>query len=166
MLWFVSRILICVVFKHWNHKHCTNNFSYSYEDHGKWNCISRRDKNNNKFFEQNEVLKKRWNLYLQITVENDTLQCKNESYNLSEICHDWTGEQVCTLQNTNEVVDIGSEMAGQVQIITYSLNAIRRLEIYNFERQFLNFSVIRSSLICVMILASGIQKLEDVFQST
>ena len=78
-------------------------------DASKINCISRRDdKDKNLFVEKNDK-KMRWNLYSQIAIENDTLICAKELYNLTDICNDFTGSrpQPCTLLDTNEVVDIG-----------------------------------------------------------
>ena len=72
------------------------------------NCISRRDKDKNLFVKDSDR-KGRWNLYSQITIENDLLICAKKAYNLTDICHN-SGNyepQTCTLLDTNEVVDIG-----------------------------------------------------------
>ena len=70
-------------------------------------CISRTDAIDKKLFVQENNRKARWNLYSQITIENDTLKCVNESYPLIDLCHLNVGSQPCTLRDTNEVVDIG-----------------------------------------------------------
>ena len=76
------------------------------------NCISRRDKDKNLFIEKTDR-KSRWNLYSQITIENDTLICAKEAYNLTDICNNngYYEGQTCTLMDTNEVVDIGCDRA-------------------------------------------------------
>ena len=74
----------------------------------KMNCISRRDKDKNLFLEKKDR-KSRWNLFSQITIENDTLICVKEAYNLTDICNTQSGHyetQTCTLMDTNEFVDI------------------------------------------------------------
>ena len=71
------------------------------------NCISRRDDKEKNLFVQENNTKGRWNLYSQIAIENDTLICSNEVYNLTDICNHQAGSQPCTLLDTNAVVDIG-----------------------------------------------------------
>ena len=49
-------------------------------------------------------------MHWKITVESCTpctLRCSNELYALTEVCNHKTGSQPCTLQDTNEIVDIG-----------------------------------------------------------
>ena len=69
-------------------------------------CISRTDEKDKNLFVQNDK-KRRWNLFSQIAIENDTLRCSDNSYALAEICNNQVGSQPCTLLDTNEVVDIG-----------------------------------------------------------
>ena len=72
------------------------------------NCISRRDKKDKNLFRQDKSYSNtRWNLYSQIDIENNTLQCVNESYSLTDICVDISEPKPCTLKLTNEFVDIG-----------------------------------------------------------
>ena len=74
----------------------------------KMNCVSRiDDKDKNLFVEENNKKGQRWNLYSQIAIENDTLRCSNEVYALKELCNSRAGSHLCTLLDTNEVVDIG-----------------------------------------------------------
>ena len=76
-------------------------------------CTSRRDDNDKKLFVQESRIYKRWNLYSQIAIENDTLKCVKEAHNLTDLCTDKLPNQStnrlqpCTLLNTYEVVDIG-----------------------------------------------------------
>ena len=76
----------------------------------KINCISRTDKDKN--LEQEIDRKRRWNLYTQIAIENGTLRCSTEVYNLTKLCSKQVGTQPCTLLDTNEVVDIGFKYFG------------------------------------------------------
>ena len=71
-------------------------------------CISRIDDKNKNLFEE-KSRKSRWNLYSQIAIENDTLKCLNEVYDLTKICYLGSNSQPCTLLDTNEVVDIGMD---------------------------------------------------------
>ena len=73
------------------------------------NCISRIDDKDKKIFQQSnqETRRPRWNLYTQTAIENDTLLCGKETYNLTDICNDIRLPRPCTLLNTNEVVYIG-----------------------------------------------------------
>ena len=76
------------------------------------NCISRLDKGKNLFVQENSR-KIRWNLYSQIAIENNMLICAKEAYNLTDICYFQTAHsesRLCTLLDTNEVVDIGIYM--------------------------------------------------------
>ena len=75
-------------------------------------CISRTDKANNLFVEEKDGYG-RWNLYSQIAIEKDKLRCSNQVYDLTEVCKDQNlaGVQLCTLLDTNEVVNIGFEYA-------------------------------------------------------
>ena len=50
---------------------------------------------------------RRWNLYINIAIENDTLVCANERYPLTEICNYEFISKPCTLLGNNEEVDIG-----------------------------------------------------------
>ena len=73
-------------------------------------CISRRDKKVKNFLEETRNVNKRYNLYTQIHIENNTLLCVNESYSLEDyyLCDiDDVSEKPCTLYGTNEIVDIG-----------------------------------------------------------
>ena len=72
------------------------------------NCVSRRDDKSKNLFVEKTDRKTRWNLYSQIAIENDQLICGKESHYLTDICNDGHIEpQICTLLETNEVVDIG-----------------------------------------------------------
>ena len=75
----------------------------------KVNCISRKDDKDKNLFVQETARKSRWNLFSQIAIENDTLRCAKEAFNLTDICNDSTNSRLhsCTLPDTNEVVDIG-----------------------------------------------------------
>ena len=76
-------------------------------------CISRTDdEDKNLFVDKNRNRKGRWNLYSQIAIENDVLRCGKETYSLTSVCNDLVGTQPCTLLDTNEVVDIGSDHYG------------------------------------------------------
>ena len=79
--------------------------SFYGKDTDKLKCISRIDKNDKNLFKEKDI-RRRWNLFTQITVENNKLQCAEETYPLTELCHDATPSQPCTLKDTNEVVDI------------------------------------------------------------
>ena len=77
------------------------------DDEGKMNCISRTDDEDKNLFTEELRRKRRWNLYSQIAIENDTLKCANKIYRLIDICKGDSVSQPCTLRDTNEVVDIG-----------------------------------------------------------
>ena len=73
------------------------------------NCISRIDVEDKNLFEKTDR-KGRWNLYSQISIENDNLICAKETLHLTDICNIDSRDikpQKCTLLDTNEVVDIG-----------------------------------------------------------
>ena len=74
-------------------------------------CISRTDDKDKNLFVKENIRKSRWNIYSQIAIENDTLKCLNEVYNLTQLCNHQIGSnaplQPCTLLDTNEVVNIG-----------------------------------------------------------
>ena len=70
------------------------------------NCVSRTDYGKDKNLFKDSNIRKRWNLYSQIDIDNDTLRCSNEVYNLTELCNLHQGSKPCTLRDTNEVVDI------------------------------------------------------------
>ena len=76
------------------------------------NCISRTDDKDKNLFQQGNQQIRRWNLYTQIAIENNTLICGKETYPLTDLCNYAAGEQLCTLLDTNEVVDIGSDQYG------------------------------------------------------
>ena len=87
---------------------CVNFSSHYIQDTSKINCISRiDDKDKNLFVQENR--KGRWNLYAQIVIENGTLRCAKESYPLTDLCNDCVEPQPCTLQDTNEIVNIGMD---------------------------------------------------------
>ena len=71
-------------------------------------CISRRDKNKNLFSMQNNIKRRRWNLYPLIAFEKGMLVCANESYPLEDLClYEYNAKsQPCTLLGTTETVDI------------------------------------------------------------
>ena len=74
------------------------------------NCISRKDKDINLFSKEKNG-KGRWNLYSRIAIENNSVVCAKESYLLTSLCFtDGTYRtQPCTLQGTNENVDLGHD---------------------------------------------------------
>ena len=72
----------------------------------KMTCISRKDKDMNIFSNEMTLTGRRWNLYSQILIENDTLVCADETYLLTEICFNSFRTLPCTLHGTNEIVDI------------------------------------------------------------
>ena len=76
-------------------------------EEGKMNCISRIDDKDKNLFVQKSDRKSRWNLYSQIVIENDLLICAEKSINVTDICKNHVKTQLCTLLDTNEVVDIG-----------------------------------------------------------
>ena len=76
-------------------------------DVSKMYCISRTDYRDETLFVEENNRKRRYNLYSQIAVENDSLRCLNEVYDLTEVCNLKSGLQLCTLLDTNEVVNIG-----------------------------------------------------------
>ena len=69
-------------------------------------CISRTDDKDKNLFVRENIRKSRWNIYSQIAIENDTLRCLNEAYNLTDVCNAEDRSKPCTLLHTNEVVDI------------------------------------------------------------
>ena len=72
------------------------------------NCISRIDDKDKSLFVEPNTRKGRWNLYSEIAIENnETLKCANETYPLIDVCNNQATVQLCTLLDTNEVVDIG-----------------------------------------------------------
>ena len=79
-------------------------------DPERMNCISRKDKKDNNLFQREKKIKPRWNLYTQIAISNNSLICKYETYALTEICSYSSTLLPCTLQITNEVVNIGCEI--------------------------------------------------------
>ena len=83
-----------------------------FDDPNKVNCISRRDDRDKNLFvtEKNIRKRPRWNLFSQISIENDRLICANTEYSLTNICHGLAGKQLCTLLDTNEDVDIGLDI--------------------------------------------------------
>ena len=71
------------------------------------NCISRIDDKDKNLFVTGNDRKRRWNLYSQIAIEKDALICSNEVYDLTDLCtNDSHLLLLCTLLDTNEVVDI------------------------------------------------------------
>ena len=87
------------------------NFSYGTLN---YQCVSRIDETDHKVFHpKGKNQGRRWNLYSQIAIDNDTLHCAKESYDLTEICDDnkgfWGSTKPCTLQDTNEVVELDYE---------------------------------------------------------
>ena len=70
-------------------------------------CISRRDDKDKNLFVEKTDRKSRWNLYSQIAIENDLLICAKEKHDLIDMCKVQSIPKYCTLQDTNEVVDIG-----------------------------------------------------------
>ena len=79
------------------------------EDTRKMHCISRIDNNDKNLFLPKNNPKRRWNVYSQIAIENNSLHCAKETYDLTKICFNNldSRSQPCTLLNSNEVVDIG-----------------------------------------------------------
>ena len=78
-------------------------------EESKMNCISRADYEDKNLFIQKSNIKRRWNLFSQIAIKNNTLRCANEDevYDLTKSCQLKTESKRCTLLDTNEVVDIG-----------------------------------------------------------
>ena len=77
-------------------------------------CVSRIDVTDHEVFHpKGKNQGRRWNLYSQIAIDNDTLHCAKESYALTELCDDNKGffgsTKTCTLQDTNEVVELDYE---------------------------------------------------------
>ena len=72
-------------------------------------CISRTDHRDRTLFVEENNRKGRYNLYSQIAIENDSVRCLNEAYKLKEVCNWESGLQLCTLLDTNEVVNIGCD---------------------------------------------------------
>ena len=72
-------------------------------------CISRTDHRDRTLFVEENNRKGRYNLYSQIAIENDSVRCLNEVYKLTEVCNWESGLQLCTLLDTNEVVNIGCD---------------------------------------------------------
>ena len=81
-------------------------FSIGRNDASKLSCISRNDDKDKSIQVQENSRKGRWNLYSQIAIEDDKLKCAKEQYHLTDICKKVRNTQPCTLQDTNEVIDI------------------------------------------------------------
>ena len=75
----------------------------------KVDCISRKDHDDKNLFVQETDSNNRHNLYSQIRIEKNKLICANESYLLTDICLYTEESKPCTLSETNEIVDIGSD---------------------------------------------------------
>ena len=82
-------------------------YSGYHSEESKINCVSRRDDRGKNLFVEKSDKKVRWNLYSQIAIENDMLVCAKKEYKLTDICRDDINPILCTLLDTNEVVDIG-----------------------------------------------------------
>ena len=97
----------CILFKELYYHFSLIAYSEYVKDISKMTCISRTD-NSTKLFLQEKSVNRRWNLYSQVTIENNTLFCSNQAYPLTQICcHGCDVLQPCTLTGTNETVDIG-----------------------------------------------------------